>query len=64
MTANFFSNKDPEMPNLNLKKLPKINKGLPKIQMQGDSDFLFEIDGKNINMDEVAQKFSTIYFNS
>ena len=64
MTANFFSNKDPELPNLNLKKLPKINKGLSKIQMQGDSDFLFEIDGKNINMDEVAQKFSTIYFNS
>ena len=64
MTANFFSNKDPELPNLNLKKLPKINKGLPKIQMQGDSDFLFEIDGKNINMDEVSQKFSTIYFNS
>ena len=47
MTANFFSNKDPELPNLNLKKLPKINKGLPKIQMQGDSDFLFEIDGKH-----------------
>ena len=64
MTANFFSNKDPELPNFNLKKRPKINKGLPKIQMQGDSDFLFEIDGKNINMDEVAQKFSTIYFNS
>lgn len=64
MTANFFSNKDPELPNLNLKKLPKINKGLPKIQMAGESDLLFEIDGKNINMDAIADKFSSIYYNS
>ena len=64
MTANFFSNKDPELPNLNLKSLPKIKKGLPRIQMQGESDLLFEIDGKSVLMDDVAEKFSNLYFNS
>ena len=49
MTAtNFFSNQDPNLPNLKSLKLPKIKKGLPKIQMTKDSDLLFEIDGKNI----------------
>ncbi len=64
MNSNFFSNKDPELPNLNLKTLPKIKKGLPKIQMKGDSDLLFEIDGKNVLLDDVAEKFSNLYFNS
>ena len=63
MNSNFFSNKDPELPNLNLKTLPKIKKGLPKIQMNGDN-LLFEIDGKNVLMDDIADKFSNIYFNS
>ncbi len=63
MTASFFSNKDPDLPNLNLKSLPKIKKGLPKIQMNGDN-LLFEIDGKNVLMDDIADKFSNIYFNS
>lgn len=63
-TANFFSNKDPELPNLNLKNLPKIKKGLPKIQMTGESDLLFEIDGKNILMDDVAEKVSNLFYNS
>ena len=65
MTAtNFFSNQDPNLPNLKSLKRPKIKKGLPKIQMTKDSDLLFEIDGKNILMDDVAEKFSTLYFNS
>ena len=65
MTAtNFFSNQDPNLPNLKSLKLPKIKKGLPKIHMTKDSDLLFEIDGKNILMDDVAEKFSTLYFNS
>ena len=64
MTANFFSNQDPDLPNLKSLKLPKIKKGLPKIQMTKDSDLLFEIDGKNILMEDVAEKFSKLYFNS
>lgn len=64
MTANFFSNKDPELPNLNLRALPKIKKGLPKLEMQGEKDLLFEIDGKSFLMDDVAEKFSNIYYNS
>ena len=63
-TTNFFSNQDPDLPNLQSLKLPKIKKGLPKIQMTKDSDLLFEIDGKNILMEDVAEKFSDLYFNS
>lgn len=32
--------------------------------MQGDSELLFEIDGKNIQMNDVAEKFSNLYFQS
>lgn len=64
MTANFFSNKDPELPSLNLRGLPKIKKGLPKLEMNGESNLLFEIDGKNILMDDLAEKFSNLYYNS
>ena len=39
-TTNFFSNQDPDLPNLKSLKLPKIKKGLPKIQMTKDSDLL------------------------
>ncbi len=63
-TANFFSNKDPNLPNLNLKHLPRIKSALPNIQMQGDSDFLFDIDGERVALSEVADKMSTIFFNS
>lgn len=58
--TNIFSNNDQNLPSLNM-KLPKIKKGLPKIQMQNGSDMLFEIDGKNISMDEVANKFSSLF---
>ena len=64
MTANFFSNSDPDLPNLNLKHLPRIKKSLPNIKMQGESELLFEIDGKNIQMNDVAEKFSNLYFQS
>lgn len=64
MTANFFSNQDPDLPNIKKLKLPKIKKGLPKIQMTENQDLLFEIDGKNILMDDIAEKFTSIYFNS
>lgn len=63
-TANFFSNKDSNLPNINIKHLPRIKKSLPNIQMQGESDLLFEIDGKNILLDDVAEKYSNIFFNS
>ena len=63
MTANFFSNRDPDLPNLNLKSLPKIKSALPNIKMQGESDWLFDTEGAN-SLDDVAEKFSTIYFNS
>ena len=64
MTANFFSNKDSDLPNLNLKNLPKIKKGLPKLQMTGENDLLFEIDGKNFPVDSVAEKLNTLFYNS
>lgn len=64
MTANFFSNQDSDLPNLKNLKLPKIKKGLPKIQMTKSDELLFEIDGKNVLMDDIAEKFSNIYFNS
>lgn len=62
MTANFFSNRDPDLPNLNLKTLPRIKNSLPNIKMQA-SDLLFEEGGESI-LDDVAEKFSSIYFNS
>ena len=64
MTANFFSNKDPNLPDFCNLKLPRIKSALPNIKMQGDSELLFEIDGKNILMSDVAEKFGSIYFNS
>lgn len=65
-TANFFSNNDPDLPKLQLDHLPriKVKTGLPKIQMTNDSDLLFEIDGKNVLMDDVAEQFSNLFFNS
>lgn len=60
--ANFFSNES-ELPSLKLGNLPKIRNNLPRIQMRGESDLLFEIDGQNIGMDEVAEKFTNLFFN-
>lgn len=59
--ANYFSN-DTELPNFKLGNLPKIKTNLPRIQMRGDSDLLFEIDGQSIGLDEVAEKFSNFFF--
>lgn len=63
-TANFFSNKDPNLPNLNLKHLPRIKSSLPNIQMQGESDFLFDINGESVALSEVADRMGKIFFNS
>ncbi len=66
MSANFFSNKDPQLPNLNLNDSPKIKKGLPrlhslnKMQLQGDN-ILFDIEGKDYNLDDIAEKLGRIY---
>lgn len=63
-TANFFSNNDPNLPNLKLKGLPKIKKGLPKLELTKDNDLLFKIDDTDIPMDDIAEKFSNIFYNS
>lgn len=66
MSANLFSNKDPQLPNLNLNDSPKIKKGLPrlhslnKMQLQGDN-ILFDIEGKDYNLDDIAEKLGRIY---
>lgn len=72
MNSNFFANQDSNLPKLNDLKLPKIKRGLPSLQKKGlpnlqitqDSDLLFEIDGKNILMSDIAEKVSQIYFQS
>lgn len=64
MSTNFFSNQDPDLPNLKNLKLPKIRTGLPKIKVTDNSNLLFEIDGKNYLMDEIADNFGNLYFQS
>ena len=64
MKSNFFSNEDPDLPNLKNLKLPKIRTGLPKIKVTDNSNLLFEIDGKNYLMDEIADNFGNLYFQS
>ncbi len=64
MKSNFFSNQDPDLPNLKNLKLPKIRTGLPKIKVTDNSNLLFEIDGKNYLMDEIADNFGNLYFQS
>lgn len=56
--ANFFSDES-----LKLGNLPKIRNNLPRIQMRGESDLLFEIDGQNVGMDDVAESFTNLFFN-
>lgn len=63
MTANFFSGNDPDLPNLKLKNLPKIKKGLPKLEMTQDN-LLFTFDDTSLGVDELADKIGNIYFNS
>ena len=57
--ANFFSDDSVKLGNL-----PKIRNNLPRIQMRGESDLLFEIDGQNFGMDEIADTFTNLFFNS
>lgn len=64
MKPNFFSNQDPDLPNLKNLKLPKIRTGLPKIKVTDNSNLLFEIDGKNYLMDEIADNIGNLYFQS
>lgn len=63
MCANFFSNQDSELPSLQL-KLPKIKQALPKIRVSSDADFLFEIDGKMIEINSDASSKSNLNFHS
>lgn len=58
-----FSNNNQELPKLNL-DLPKIKQNMPRIKVTEDADLLFDIDGQNVSMDEVAEKFSKLYFQS
>ncbi len=62
-TANFFSNNDPNLPNLDLKGLPRIKKSLPKLEMTQDN-LLFTFDDTSFGMDELADKIGNLYFNS
>ncbi len=66
MSGNFFANKDPLLPSLNLNEAPKIKKGLPKLhslnkmQLQGD-DILFDIDGQSCDLNYIAEKLGRLY---
>ncbi len=63
-TANFFSNNDPNLPNIKIKGLPRISRKLPELKMTKD-DLLFTFDDDtSMSMDEFADKISAIYFNS
>lgn len=57
--ANFFSDDS-----VTLGALPKIRSNLPRIQMKGDSELLFNIDGQSYGMDEIADSFTGLFFNS
>ena len=63
-TGNLFSNNDPNLPELNLKGLPRIKKSLPKLEMTKDRDLLFTFDDDtSLPMDELADKISNLYLN-
>lgn len=61
MTVNIFSNQNSDLPSLENLKLPKIKKGLPKIEMTKDDDLLFEIDGQSFSLDDIADRFGRFY---
>lgn len=62
MAANFFSNNDSGLPEIN-NKLPRIRvkTGAPKINLEGDNLF-FDIDGQNVSMDSVADSVGNLFF--
>ena len=66
MSGNFFSNNDPNLPQINLKDSPKIQKRLPKlqginsIQLKGD-DVLFDIDGRSLTMNDIANEMNSFF---
>lgn len=62
MAANFFSNNDPNLPEIN-NKLPRIRvkTGAPKINLEGDNLF-FDIDGQNVLMDSIADSVGNLFF--
>ena len=63
-TSNLFSNNDPNLPNIKIKSLPRISRKLPELVMSQDN-LLFNFDDENsMGMDEFADKFSNIFFNS
>lgn len=60
MSSNLFSGDG--LPKIKM-NMPRINKSLPNIKLTEDSDLLFDIDGQNVTMSEVADKFSTWFMN-
>lgn len=60
MKSNLFSNNDSNLPQINM-KLPHIRQNMPRIKMTEDMDLLFDIDGKEITMSEVADKVSNLF---
>ena len=60
MKSNLFSNNDSNLPQINM-KLPHIRQNMPRIKMTEDQDLLFDIDGKEITMTEVADKVSNLF---
>ncbi len=59
MKSNLFSNNDQNFPQINM-KLPHIRQNMPRIKMS-DDELLFDIEGKEITMTEVADKVSTLF---
>ena len=60
LKSNLFSNNDSNLPQINM-KLPHIRQNMPRIKMTEDMDLLFDIDGKEITMTEVADKVSNLF---
>ena len=60
MKSNLFSNNDSNLHQINM-KLPHIRQNMPRIKMTEDMDLLFDIDGKEITMTEVADKVSNLF---
>ena len=60
MKSNLFSNNDSNLPQINM-KLPHIRQNMPRIKMTEDMDLLFDIDGEEITMTEVADKVSNLF---
>ena len=62
MKSNLSSNNDQNFPNINM-KLPHIRQNMPRIKMT-DSELLFDIEGKEVTLTEVADKVSTLFLQS